>query len=173
MSKTGLQFNKTDGNPTVPPVKIVNFRKVNDWFYRGGQPTVDDIDDLKEMGIKTIVCLRFNPRAIESERKKVEATEGLEFIWIPLSYWVLPRAPEIRKYFEILDNEEKRPIFLHCKHGRDRTGMLVAFYRMARDLWSADDAYNEMRDAGFHKIRMHHFKWAVYAFERVIRGQSV
>lgn len=146
-------------------VTIKNFRVVNDWFFRGGQPELDQIIQLKEVGIKTIICLRWNSSAIEDEQRKAEEL-GLRFIYLPLTYWILPKHDEIEKFFNIVDDVSLHPIFLHCKHGADRTGMLTAFYRMAREGWSADRAYAEMHDAGFHKIRMRHFKWAVYAFPR-------
>ncbi|MBX3075501.1 protein tyrosine phosphatase family protein [Candidatus Obscuribacterales bacterium] len=144
---------------------IKNFRVVNEWFYRGGQPDLEQLVELKDAGIKTIVCLRWNSSAIEEEQRRAEEL-GLRFIYLPLTYWILPKHDEIEKFFSIVDDPSHYPIFLHCKHGADRTGMLIAFYRMARDGWSADSAYAEMRDAGFHKIRMRHFKWAVYAFPR-------
>jgi protein tyrosine/serine phosphatase len=146
-------------------VGIKNFRVVNDWFYRGGQPETSQLAELKTLGIKTIVCLRWNSKAIEHERLKAEEL-GINFVYLPLTYWILPKRDEIARFFAIIDDESQHPIFLHCKHGSDRTGMLTAFYRMAREGWSADEAYKEMHDAGFHKIRMRHFKWAVYRFPR-------
>lgn len=148
-----------------PRVSIKNFRVVNEWFYRGGQPECDQLVELKEFGIKTIVCLRWNSSAIEKERLKAEEL-GMNFIYMPLTYWILPKPNEIAQFFSIIDDQSMHPIFLHCKHGSDRTGMLTAFYRMAREGWSVDEAYKEMHDAGFHKIRMRHFKWAVYSFPR-------
>lgn len=144
-------------------VGIKNFRKVNNWLYRGGQPEIDQLSELKNLGVKTILCLRWNSSAIEDERKKAEEL-SFNFVYLPLTYWILPKPDEIRKFFCLLDDQTMHPIFVHCKHGSDRTGMLIAFYRMARDGWSPDEAYKEMKDAGFHKIRMHHFKWAVYSF---------
>jgi len=150
---------------SIDQVRIKNFRVVNDWFFRGGQPETDELVDLKNLGVKTIICLRWNSSAIEDERNKALEL-GLKFVYLPLTYWILPKPDELEKFFGILDDESQRPIFLHCKHGSDRTGMLTAFYRIARCGWSADDAYKEMEGAGFHKIRMRHFKWAVYAFPR-------
>lgn len=152
--------------PEEYKVRIKNFRVVNDWLFRGGQPETVELSQLKEMGIKTIVCLRWNSSAISEYREKAIEL-GFNFIYLPLTYWIFPKPAEISKFFQIVDDEAHRPIYLHCKHGSDRTGMLIAFYRMARDGWSADDAYKEMKDAGFHKIRMHHFKWAVYSFPKL------
>ncbi len=147
------------------PDCIKNFRTVTDWLYRGGQPEVDELAYLEELGIKTIVCLRWNSSAIAKHRTRAQEL-GFNFIYFPLTYWILPKKHEIERFFEIVDDESLRPIFLHCKHGADRTGMLIAFYRIAREGWSADDAYREMKEAGFHKIRMRHFKWAVYSFAK-------
>jgi len=145
------------------PVTIKNFRQINDWFFRGGQPEPHEFEQLAELGIKTIICLRWSSNVLVEERDLARQS-GMNAIFIPLNYWSLPTRRDIGRFFEIIDDDGMRPVFLHCKHGSDRTGMLASFYRMARDGWSADQAYEEMKMAGFHKIRMHHFKWAVYRF---------
>ncbi len=127
------------------------------------------LKQLKQIGIKTIICLRWNMLAVKEEKLKVEAAH-LNFVGIPLTYWVHPTDEEIEKFFRTIDDESNRPIFVHCKHGSDRTGMLMAFYRMARENWNVDDAYREMENCGFHKISMHHFKWAVYGFAKRNQG---
>jgi tyrosine-protein phosphatase SIW14 len=147
---------------------IRNFRAVNDWLYRGGQPEPDELIQLKDHGVKTIVCLRWNSSAIEAERTRAEEL-GFNFVYLPLTYWIMPKTHELDKFFNVLDDRSAHSVFLHCKHGSDRTGMLIAFYRMAREGWTPDQAYEEMKEAGFHKIRMHHFKWEVYSFPR--KGQ--
>ena len=50
--------------------------------------------------------------------------------------------------------EKNRPVFIHCKHGADRTGTMVAFYRLVFEGWSKAEALREMREGGFgfHKI---------------------
>lgn len=149
----------------VSRVRIKNFRVVNEWLFRGGQPEPDELTELKDLGVRTIVCLRWNSSAIEDERTRAIEL-GFDFVYLPLTYWILPKPNEISQFFDILDDEARRPVFLHCKHGSDRTGMLIAYFRIARCGWSADQAYREMEAAGFHKIRMRHFKWAVYAFPR-------
>ena len=146
-------------------ISVKNFRQINNWFYRGGQPLLEEFGQLKDLGVKTVVCLRWNRRIIEEE-KEIVTSNDIEFISIPLNYWRLPNNKEISTYFNIIENIDRRPVYLHCKHGSDRTGMLAAFYRIKHEGWSADKAYEEMKDAGFHKIRMHHFKFAVYLFAK-------
>lgn len=144
---------------------ITNFRQINDWFYRGGQPLDDQFTQLTQLGIKTIICLRWNKKVIKHEAE-IARDHNLEFVPIPLTYWRLPNREEIDKFFSIVSNESKKPIYLHCKHGSDRTGMLAAFYRIRVDGWSFEQAYDEMKASGFHKIKMHHFKYAVSGFAK-------
>ena len=147
---------------------IKNFRRVTDWLYRGGQPDVAEIDKLVESGFRTIICLRWNLKEIKAEL--AEAKEhNLNFYSIPLSYWVLPTRKQIDDFLSILDDKNKHPIYLHCKHGLDRAGMMTAIFRIARENWTADEAYAEMKKNGFRHIRMHQLKWAVYGFERRLK----
>lgn len=144
-------------------ITIKNFRSVNNWLYRGGQPRDEEFEQLVTLGVRTIICLRWNKKIIARESEIAEKL-NLQFESIPLNYWRLPNQFEIDRYFSIIDKSENRPVYLHCKHGSDRTGMLASFYRIRHDQWSADKAYDEMKEAGFHKVRMHHFKFAVYGF---------
>ncbi len=152
-------------------VPVKNFRAVNSWLYRGGQPNRAQFHILREAGFKSIICLRWNSYAINFERS-VASPLGFNLFCIPLSYWVLPTRKEIDRFFSIVDASENRPIYIHCLHGSDRTGMLVAMYRIARENWSADEAYDEMKSCGFHRLSVYHMKWAVYRFaERFERTQ--
>jgi protein tyrosine phosphatase (PTP) superfamily phosphohydrolase (DUF442 family) len=95
---------------------IRNFQKVNDWLYRGGQPGHEGIEELAAMGIKTVISLRWGAKIVEAERKAVEAA-GMEFISIRLNYWNLPNQPIIDSFLSTLDNEDRRPVFVHARAG--------------------------------------------------------
>ncbi len=40
------------------------------------------------------------------------------------------------------------PIYVHCEHGKDRTGLVIALYRMRADGWSQEQAAAEMKEMG-------------------------
>jgi protein tyrosine/serine phosphatase len=142
---------------------IKNFRQVSTWLFRGGQPNEEEFKQLKDLGIRTVISLRWNMKAIRKERALAEE-HGLNFVSIPLSYWILPTRKEIDRFFSILEDEAMRPVFVHCQHGADRTGAFSAMYRIKSENWTADQAYEEMKQAGFHKFKVHQFKWAVYGY---------
>jgi protein tyrosine/serine phosphatase len=52
----------------------------------------------------------------------------------------------------IMADHARRPIFVHCQHGEDRTGLIVGLYRVETEHWSPAAAYREMIAKGFHKI---------------------
>ncbi len=144
---------------------IRNFHAVNSWLYRGGQPTEAQFTEIVEAGIKTVVCLRWGQKVRDAEQKAVEAT-GMTYIGLPHYYWRLPTTEEIDEFLNLLDTESARPIFVHCYHGSDRTGLLIAMYRLSRQSWTFKEAYKEMRKYGFHRFRLQHFKWVLYAYAR-------
>lgn len=151
------------------PECIKNFRQVKPWLYRGGHLSQEGASYLASLGVKTVLCLRWSPQAIRDEHRIVESM-GMSFRSIPLHYFRFPNEAEISTFLSILDEQAGHPVYVHCKHGSDRTGLLLAVYRMARESWPADRAYEEMRSCGFHRIRMHHFKWALYLIAGEIRA---
>ena len=53
------------------------------------------------------------------------------------------------KFLKTVTDENVQPVFVHCKHGADRTGTMVAIYRIVVEGWSKEDAIKEMRQGGF------------------------
>jgi protein tyrosine/serine phosphatase len=164
--------SSVDENTPELKLPIKNFRAVTPFLYRGGQPTAKQFEELKAAGIKTIICLRWNSISLKQERT-VAAKLGFNLFCLPLSYWIMPTRAEINRFFSVVDNPENHPVFVHCLHGSDRTGMLTAMYRIARENWTFDEAYREMVACGFHRLTVYHMKWAVYRFaERLKRAGS-
>jgi protein tyrosine/serine phosphatase len=56
----------------------------------------------------------------------------------------------LRTFFRIALDPAKRPLFMHCTHGVDRTGTMAALYRIEAQGWSAPAAFEEMRLLGYH-----------------------
>ncbi len=148
-----------------------NFRKVESWLYRGGQPDPEGLRFLRELHVKTIVSLRWRPDVIEEERLQVAAF-GFDYVSIPLTYWTYPSARSVDQFLCVLDDHARRPIYVHCLHGSDRTGLFIAIFRMARQGWSPELAYREMKACGFHFIPVYHFKWALFYYAMQLRGRG-
>jgi tyrosine-protein phosphatase SIW14 len=146
-------------------IPIGNFHQVSDELCRGGQPGEPGLIALRDLQIKSVVSLRWRKKRISSEQVIAERL-GLRFFSIPLNYWTLPNSNDIKAFLEIVDNVENQPVFVHCFHGADRTGVLVAMYRILRNDWSLQEAYKEMRQCGHHRITTAHFKLALWRLAR-------
>jgi predicted protein tyrosine phosphatase len=145
---------------TIPIPGISDFGKVSDFLYRGAQPTDEGIDQLKKLGVDTIVDLRRELHGvIEHERRHAESL-GLRFVNLPGSGWATPKDEEIAQFFSLVREPPRRKIFLHCWLGGDRSGMFIATYRIAFDGWTPEQALQEMR--AFHYLEFWHPNMRTY-----------
>jgi tyrosine-protein phosphatase SIW14 len=126
---------------------LPNFHQISENLYRGGQPTEEGIKQLAELGIKTIISFRDTQVKVLREKNIVEEN-GLKFLNLRLSNWFASKDDEINKILEIIIHPENFPVFIHCKRGADRTGTVVAAYRMKFEDWTGEDANREAKKFG-------------------------
>lgn len=141
-------------------------RQVTPTILRGGRPSQYGIQQLKELGIKTIINLENDDDVIWKE-KKWAAKQEMRYITVPMSWWYSPSNHDISFLLETMTDESKLPIFIHCKHGEDRTGMVVGLYRVFKEQWTPSQAYEEMLDLGFHPAL-----WALDDYYKETTGYS-
>jgi tyrosine-protein phosphatase SIW14 len=132
---------------------LANGGRVNDSLFRGAQPRMEGMQELKKLGVTTIVDLRGeDPSKLEWEKKQAE-TLGMRFVSIPVSGWGPPSNQQIAEFLELFRADAKgakNKVYVHCRFGEDRTGVFVATYRMAYEGWPPEQAMNEMYAFGFN-----------------------
>ncbi len=130
----------------VTPPGIKNFGKVNDNYFRGSQPDRAQLVALKAMGVKTIVDLR---KDYVPEARQWAAELGLNYFNLPLK----PSKPATKEqtdhFLTLVNDPANGPVYVHCKGGRHRTGALTAIYRITHDGWTAQQAFDEMKNYDF------------------------
>ncbi len=129
---------------------VGNFGKVNDQLYRGAQPDGTAIDTLKRLGVKTIVCLRSPGKEWKAEVQEATA-HGLVCTNIPLSGIRRPKMEQVRQALDAIKSLPG-PVFVHCQYGCDRTGTIIACYRIQFDKWSVEEALREAERHGMSKL---------------------
>jgi protein tyrosine/serine phosphatase len=143
-------------------IRIENFGKVNEQYYRGAQPAGRDFADLKSLGVKLVIDLA--REGDKYEASNVEAV-GMRFVRIPLSTGDAPSNAAIDDFLKLVNDPANQPVYVHCMGGRHRTGALTAVYRMAHDAWTADRAFSEMKQYRFGADFLHpELKKFVYAY---------
>jgi protein tyrosine/serine phosphatase len=103
---------------------------------------------LKKLGVKTVVSLR----TFHSDRAMIGDT-GLSYVRLPMTPLAVSDAAVVGFLKRVAD-KKRRPVFVHCLHGSDRTGVMCAAYRIVVQGWSRHEAIREMTTGGFghHKI---------------------
>ncbi len=126
---------------------LPNFHNVTDTLYRGAQPSREGMRQLKRMGVGTVV----NLRGWHSDRDEI-GDLPLTREHIRFNTWHA-EDEEVVRFLKIVTNTNNMPVFVHCQHGADRTGMMSAIYRVAVCGWTKEQAIEEMTsdEFGFHK----------------------
>jgi protein tyrosine/serine phosphatase len=133
------------------PVGIENFARVTDALYRGAQPSMAGFSALQHMGVGIIVNFRDEPKETSVEKGEVESL-GMKYVGIPWSGSDNPSSAQIVQFLDLLRENPQAKIFVHCRRGADRTGTMVAAYRIAVQRESVQDAVREM-----HSYHYDHF----------------
>jgi len=121
---------------------IHNFYKVDEHVYRGAQPTEEGIHYLAKLGIKTVIDLREPGERARNEEAAVTGA-GMKYINVPMTGLTAPTESETARLLGILEDATTGPVFVHCMRGADRTGAVIASYRIEHDGWDNARALKE------------------------------
>lgn len=150
---------------TPDSITIYNFAKVNDRYYRGGQPLGEHYADLAAIGVKTIVNLT-NDSDGRSEEQALAEQHGMRYVSIPMTTRKAPTDAQIAQFMSIVDDPNGGAVYVHCVGGRHRTGVMTAVYRMTRDGITGEQAFREMKQHKYGPDFLHpEFKKFVYQYQ--------
>jgi tyrosine-protein phosphatase SIW14 len=128
--------------------RLENCYQVSPELFRGAQPRADDVEELRRLGIRTVL----NLRKYHSGPEELKSA-GLNVISLPLEaddLTVEDLAAALRRI-----KHAPKPVLVHCWHGSDRTGSVVAAYRIVFQGWTSGQALDELRRGGYG----HHENW--------------
>lgn len=144
-------------------IRIQNFGRVNENYYRGAQPKQGDYAALAALGVKTIINLTSDD--VDGREQAMAKNAGLAYVQIPMTTHQPPTASQIAEFLKIVSDRVQQPVYVHCVGGRHRTGVMTAVYRMVQDGWTADRAFQEMKQYKFGADFLHpEFRQFVYSY---------
>lgn len=120
---------------------VLNFGKVDDTLYRGAEPNAVAIANLQQLGIKSIIDLRIGTEVRNEEQAEARA-HGILYTNLPLRGLGRPTDDQVKTALSLIQDLQG-PVFIHCRHGCDRTGTIVACYRIQHDHWTPKKALEE------------------------------
>lgn len=141
----GQQF--TAKRITLQNSKLDNLYQIDEGVYRSEQPSADDFKALEQYGIEEVL----NLRRLHSDNKKAQGT-SLKLHRLKTNAHSIS-IEELTEALKII-HRRKGPILIHCRHGSDRTGAVIAMYRIVFQGVSKEEAIEEMKNGGFgfHRI---------------------
>jgi protein tyrosine/serine phosphatase len=139
-------------SPVAASPGLPNLHRVNSLLYRSAQPSKEGFVFLgtqaslaqADRPIKTVVSLR----AFNDDDALIPASSGLRLEQIRFKTWH-PEDEDVVKFLRIATTPALQPVLVHCQHGSDRTGTMVAIYRIAFEGWTKAQATDEMINGGF------------------------
>jgi protein tyrosine/serine phosphatase len=147
-SKVVPAARQDDWSDKVAVDGLTNLYKVDEFLYRSEQPKAKEMIDLEQFGIKSVLNLR---RVQDDEREAKNTNLALNHISVKtfrMSY------DEVLRSIRFIESADK-PVLVHCLHGSDRTGVVVAAYRMLKQGWTKEAAIKEFKEGGYG----YHEKW--------------
>lgn len=132
----------------VEQAGLPNLHCISSNLYRCAQPSAEGLRAAEKLGIRTVV----NLRAFHSDKDEAKST-SLKTERIRFNTWNAEEE-DVVQFLKIVTNTNGGPYLVHCLHGADRTGTMIAVYRMAVQGWSKDEAIQEMTqgDFGYHTV---------------------
>ncbi len=132
--------------PAKDTSSIKNFLRVNEQICTGGQPTMAELEKLKQGGVRAVINLR-RPSEYNAEEEAAKARElGLRYINIPVDSSD-PKDAQVDEFLKVTDDPANRPAFIHC-HSANRVGAFWMIRRVLRDGWSVEKAEEEAKKIG-------------------------
>lgn len=126
---------------------LTNLYKISDNIYRSEQPGSVDWGELAGEGIVTVINLRHG-----NTDKRTNTIKNLDYIHLPMKAYCI----KYEKVVECLKliNKSGGATLVHCLHGSDRTGCVIACCRMVFCGWTREKAIDEFLQ---EKFGYHHF----------------
>jgi protein tyrosine/serine phosphatase len=131
---------------------LVNAGKVNGNIYRGADPAPEGYKTLKDMGIKTVLNLS------HGREEEELAPYGIKELYSPMNFFGAVDEHKMKEAIGRVLDASNYPLYVHCAQGSDRTGMVLACYRIETG-WSNESAINEMQSFGFHYVWSHFLEY--------------
>lgn len=144
-----LAFSRIGITAQPAPAGVPHFSGVNEHVFRGGQPSQKGFRSLETVGVRAVIDLRQAGSRSAREELEVEAL-GMKYYSVPLPALAAPSDEKVGVILALISDSNNWPVFIHCQRGRDRTGTVVACYRIEHDGWPNERALTEAIDNGLN-----------------------
>lgn len=132
-----------DTSWAVPVDKTFNLHQMTPRLYRSALPNSSSLPLLQSLDIRTVVSF------IKEEDAAWTGNSDLILERLPMHADRIDDTDVLRALRTLHTAQSRGPVLMHCKHGRNRTGLMAAMYRIVLQGWSKEAALEEMQSGGF------------------------
>ena len=150
--------------PREAAVRIDNFGRINERYYRGALPDAQDLADLARLGVKTTIHLTNGDG--DSAEEQPGGGRGDEVRQDRDGHAGRADGQQIADVPEHRQRSGEPAGVRALRGGKHRTGVMTAIYRMVHHSRTPDRAFKEMKTYKFGADFLHpEFKTFVLAFK--------
>ena len=120
---------------------VANLHQVDQGIYRSAQLDQDGMSALGQLPVRTVINLR-------PLHRDPQVPAGVSVVNVPV-WTIRPTTGQIVTVLALTTDPARQPVLIHCRHGADRTGLMVAAYRVVVQGWPKSAAIAEMQQGGF------------------------
>lgn len=141
----------------------MKYDQVASGLYRGGRP--ESLADLHLFGVRSVLNLQRGYFEFIHGEVNTEIEDSLRVgilpAQLPLGDLKAPSISELNAAVDFINMliRTRGAVYVHCLHGVDRTGMVIAAHRIASQCWSFERARDEMFEKGFHRFPYEALGW--------------
>lgn len=127
---------------------IPNLCNVTPSIWRGGQPEAYGWEFLKSQGVTNVIKLNTFKEGDDGPA----LAHGMSLLYLPITTAEQTVGRPERETLDAAVAAIKPGTFIHCRRGEDRTGLVVALWRVRTQAWTKAQAHAEMIARGFHPM---------------------
>lgn len=118
---------------------ILNYARVDEDLITSGQPTAGQLALARDADFTHVIRLSLLGSTPDLEDEDAVVRElGMDYLHIPV-VWTEPTQQDLDGFFAAMDQCRGRKLYVHCAKNY-RVSVFVALYRLARGVWSDDEA---------------------------------
>ena len=122
-----------------------SFKRIDDEFFIGPQPTEQDLKAAEQQGIRTVIDFRLPSETATSNAAQTR-NQGLTYVNIPVNKAALS-GNQIGE-LDCAIKDHNGPFLLHCATGA-RAALLLSLRKAKQNGWTAEQAFSEAKRLGF------------------------
>lgn len=125
-------------------------KQLDTGIYYGAFPKTDaDYAELRSLGVRHIIDMRSFRRLSGKIEQRRAAARGMFYERLAVGFFPT-RTNTTAMVLDRIVNQPCGPIYFHCTLGSDRTGLIVALYRVHQLNWSPCFAFQEWKRDQFN-----------------------